>query len=111
MMAGSRSNQMLPRDKQTTDAAHESTISYGRYVLIWLGLLALTGATVSFAGIELGRWVIITALLIAGIKSLLVMNIFMHLKFEERVFRIFLLVALGTFVIFITLTFFDYAFY
>jgi hypothetical protein len=40
-----------------------------------------------------------------------VMNIFMHLKFEERVFRIFLLVALGTFMIFISLTFFDYAFH
>jgi cytochrome c oxidase subunit 4 len=102
---------MTTGDEQKTNATPEITISYGRYVLIWLGLLALTGATVSFAGIELGRWVIITALLIAGIKSLLVMNIFMHLKFEERVFRIFLLVALGTFMIFISLTFFDYAFH
>ncbi len=70
---------MATRSDQTSSETHEVSISYGRYVLIWLGLLALTGATVSFAGIELGRWVIITALLIAGIKSLLVMNIFMHL--------------------------------
>lgn len=102
---------MVAKNKQTEHSSHEEIISYERYILIWLGLLALTGATVSFAGIELGRWVIITALLIAGIKSMLVMNIFMHLKFEERVFRIFLLVALGAFVIFITLTFFDYAFH
>ncbi len=92
-------------------SGHTEVVSYGRYVLVWLGLLALTGATVSFAGIELGRWVIITALVIAGTKALLVMNIFMHLKFEEKIFRIFLLVSLGAFIIFISLTFFDYAFH
>ena len=86
-------------------------ISYGQYVLIWLGLVAFTGITVTLAGIDLGRWVIITAVSIACIKSTLVLNIFMHLKYENRIFRIFLAVAIVTFVIFITLTFFDYAFY
>jgi cytochrome c oxidase subunit IV len=86
-------------------------VSYARYFLIWLGLLALTCATVALAGIELGRWIIITALTIASIKSLLVLNIFMHLRFEERLFRIFVSIAMITFIIFITLTFFDYAFH
>ena len=85
-------------------------VSYGKYILIWLGLIALTGATVTFAGMNLGRWIIVTALSIASIKSMLVLNIFMHLKFEDRIFRIFVVVALVTFVIFISLTFFDYAF-
>ncbi|RPI04292.1 MAG: cytochrome-c oxidase [Ignavibacteriae bacterium] len=86
-------------------------ISYSRYVLNWLGLLALTCATVTFAGINLGRWIIITALTIASVKSLLVLNLFMHLKFEDRIFRVFVGVAVVTFIIFISLTFFDYAFY
>jgi cytochrome c oxidase subunit IV len=86
-------------------------IAYNRYFIIWLGLMALTCITVSLAGINLGRLVVITALTIAGIKSLLVLSVFMHLKFETRVFRIFLLVAVCTFVIFIGLTFADYAFY
>jgi cytochrome c oxidase subunit 4 len=47
---------------------------------------------------------------IASIKTLLVLNVFMHLKFEDRMFRIFVLVALATLLIFIVLTFFDYAF-
>jgi cytochrome c oxidase subunit 4 len=85
-------------------------VSYGKYILIWFGLIALTGATVTFAGMNLGRWIIITALSIASMKSMLVLNIFMHLKFEDRIFRIFVVVALVTFVIFISLTFFDYAF-
>jgi cytochrome c oxidase subunit IV len=85
-------------------------VSYRQYILIWLGLLSLTCATVAFAGINLGRWVIITALTIASIKSLLVLNVFMHLKYEDRIFRIFVVVAMVTFMIFISLTFFDYAF-
>jgi cytochrome c oxidase subunit IV len=90
---------------------HQEQVSYSRYVLTWLGLLAFTCATVVLSGIELGRWVVVTALTIAGIKSLLVLNIFMHLKFEERVFRIFVSVAFFTFLIFILMTFADYAFY
>jgi cytochrome c oxidase subunit 4 len=86
-------------------------ISYGQYFVVWLGLLALTIITVALGGVDLGDWVIITALTIASIKTLLVLNIFMHLKFEERTFRVFVLVATITFVIFIVLTFFDYAFH
>jgi cytochrome c oxidase subunit 4 len=84
---------------------------YGQYLLIWIGLLALTGLTVALAGIQLGRWIIVTALTIASIKSLLVLNVFMHLKFEDRTFRWFVLVTVVTLTIFFVLTFFDYAFY
>jgi cytochrome c oxidase subunit IV len=96
---------------QSEDDQQHQIIGYGRYVLIWLGLLALTCATVTLAGINLGRWIIITALTIASIKSILVLNIFMHLKYEDRIFRIFVGVAIVTFIIFISLTFFDYAFH
>jgi cytochrome c oxidase subunit IV len=89
----------------------QHVVSYGQYVLVWLGLIALTCLTVALAGIDLGHWVIITALMIASVKGMLVMNIFMHLKFEEPAFRYFVLVALITFLIFISLTFFDYAFH
>jgi cytochrome c oxidase subunit IV len=96
---------------QENEASRAHGPGYGTYLLIWMGLLSLTGLTVSLAGIQLGQWIIVTALTIASIKSLLVLNVFMHLKFEDRVFRIFVLVAVLTFVIFIVLTFFDYAFH
>lgn len=86
-------------------------IGYGQYVLIWLGLLALTGLTVALAGIDLGRWVIVTTLVIACTKSALVLNHFMHLKDEEKMFRWFVAVSLSTLAIFFVLTFFDYAFH
>jgi len=90
---------------------NQQPAGYGKYILIWVGLVVLTGTTVAVAGIHLGRWVIITSLAIASVKSLLVLNIFMHLKFEDKVFKIFALVAVATLTVFIVLTFFDYAFH
>jgi cytochrome c oxidase subunit 4 len=100
---------MTEHEQQHGEEVH--VVSYGRYVLIWLGLMGLTAATVALAGIDLGRWVIITALTIASIKGLLVLNVFMHLKFEDRVFHIFAMVAGVILLIFIVLVFFDYAFH
>jgi cytochrome c oxidase subunit IV len=91
--------------------AESHIVGYGTYLLVWAGLLALTGLTVSLAGIDLGRWILVVTLLIASGKSFLVLSIFMHLKFEDRMFRIFLLVALATLAIFLLLTFADYAFH
>lgn len=100
--------------QESGNVAHGSTDhggGYGQYLLIWVGLLALTALTVSLAGVQLGRWVIITALTIASIKSVLVLQVFMHLRSEERMFRVFVAVAVVTLLIFIVLTFFDYAFH
>lgn len=100
---------MAQHNSETPEKAHAD--SYGQYILIWAGLLGLTGVTVALAGIGLGRWVIATALTIASIKSALVLNVFMHLRSEERMFRIFVGVAVLTLTIFFVLMFFDYAFH
>ena len=95
---------------------HESSehkshvVSYGQFTLIWIALVSLTAITVALAGIELGRWVIVTAMGIAAIKTYLVGSVFMHLKFEDRVFTVFVAVAVLTLAVFFILTFFDYAF-
>ena len=96
-------------DHPSGETAHGP--GYAQFVLIWLGLLALTGMTVALAGINLGRWLIVTALAIASIKTALVLSVFMHLKSEDRMFRIFVFVAVLTLTIFFVLTFFDYAFH
>ena len=100
-------------EHQEQTAGHTGSthiVSYGRYILIWFGLIMLTGLTVASSGIDMGRWIIVTVLGIASVKTTLVLGVFMHLKFEERMFRLFVLIAAATFVIFISLTFFDYAF-
>jgi cytochrome c oxidase subunit 4 len=92
------------------DETHQHMHGYGIFILVWLGLLTLTAATVAVAGINFGALTIATALLIASIKSYLVLTIFMHLRIEQKVFRIFVLVALFFFIISIVLLFADYSY-
>jgi len=86
------------------------SIGYGTYIMVWLGLVALTAVTVSVAGFNFGGITIIIALLIATVTSLLVGNYFMHLKFEKAIFKIFIAVCIVTFLIMIILTFSDLSF-
>lgn len=95
-------------DNHHQEEAH--VVEYGKYIFVWMSLLAFTGITVSVAGINLGNWTIVIAMLIASAKSWYVLNYFMHLKYEDRVFKIFIFVALLTFGIFIAFTFIDYSF-
>lgn len=74
----------------------EHMIPYGTYVLVWLSLISLTVLTVTIAGIEIGRLALFVALAIAAIKSTLVISYFMHIKFDDLIFKFFLLVALVT---------------
>lgn len=77
-------------------------IGYGTYFMIWLSLISLTVLTVSIAGVDFGNIALLIALLIAAIKSGLVINYFMHIKFDDIIFKIFFLVALATlFAIFV----------
>ncbi len=84
--------------------------SYTTLILVWIGLLALTSITVTVAGISLGQYTLFVALLIAAIKSGFVINIFMHIKFEEPIFKVFIAVSGVTLIVIFFLTFADYLF-
>lgn len=88
------------------DSKHH--IGYGTYILVWLALLAFTAITVTIAGVNLGRYTLFIALTIAAIKSALVINIFMHIKFDEPIFKVFLGISGATLLIIFLLTFFDF---
>jgi cytochrome c oxidase subunit 4 len=89
--------------------SHENHhIGYNTYLLIWVSLVALTSITVTVAGIDLGEYTLAIALTIAAIKSALVINIFMHIKFEDPIFKVFLGISGFTLLVIFALTFFDY---
>ncbi len=71
-------------------------ITYGTYVLVWLSLISLTLLTVTISGVDYGRIALFIALVIAFVKSVLVVSYFMHIKFDEAIFKFFILVALVT---------------
>jgi len=82
-------------------------ISYGKLTAVWASLLALTCLTVLITRIELGGYKVLGALTIACLKSGLVIAFFMHMKYEGRLLRWLLFLALLTLAIFIGFTFFD----
>jgi cytochrome c oxidase subunit 4 len=90
----------------TTDTS-EHILGYGKLAAVYLALLALTVATILITRVDLGAGKVWAALAIACIKSGLVIAFFMHMKYEARIFRIILFVALVTLATFIGFTFFD----
>jgi len=90
-------------DKDT----HDFSIGYGAYVLIWLILLSLLTVTVGVAGLHLGEFTLFIALLVAAIKSGLVITVFMHIKFEEAIFKVFLSVTGMILLVVFVITSFD----
>lgn len=88
----------------------EHSHGYGGYILVWMALMALTGITVAVAGLNFGGLTIATALVIASIKSYLVLRIFMHLRSESKTFIVFVGVAILFLLISFILLFSDYSF-
>lgn len=92
--------------KEETHIEHGA--SYGLLIITWLGLLALTGITVTVAGINLGAYSLLVGLTVAAIKSFFVINIFMHIKYEQPIFKVFLVLSSFTLIVIFILTLVDF---
>ena len=86
---------------------HAHIIPYRTFIIVWLVLLVLTGITVAAAQVHFGALNIWIALGIATLKAGLVIAFFMHMKYEQPLFKLALLSALAVLAIFIGLTFLD----
>ena len=89
----------------STETSH--IVPYRTFILIWIVLLILTAVTIGVAQVDLGFMNIWVALSIASLKSGLVVAVFMHLKYEQPLFKIAVFAALAILAIFTGLTFFD----
>jgi cytochrome c oxidase subunit 4 len=83
---------------------------FSTYILVWIALLLLTVLTVTVASLKLGAFSVYGAILIAALKSSLVVLLFMKIKYEDRVFKIMVAVAVVMLTIIISFTFLDIAF-
>jgi cytochrome c oxidase subunit 4 len=84
--------------------------TYRGYLKVLILLLGLTAISVIAAWINFGAFSVAVALIIACIKSGTVLSYFMHLKFDNILFRI---MAIGVFILFaiiVIITFLDYLF-
>jgi cytochrome c oxidase subunit 4 len=92
-----------------SDTTHH-IVPYRTYGLILLLLLVLTATSVAVTQIELTKWSTAVALLIASTKSAFVLAIFMHLKFDQKIFRVMAILIILLLASVIIVTFLDYAF-
>jgi len=63
-------------------------IPYRTFLFVLAGLIVLTLTSVALTQISLGTLTVAIVLLIAAVKSSFVLRIFMHLKFENKMFSI-----------------------
>ncbi|MGH9501336.1 MAG: cytochrome C oxidase subunit IV family protein [Terriglobales bacterium] len=83
----------------------EHIVSAKTNIVVWLALLTLTGLTAGIAFIDLGPFNTVVALVIATCKALLVVLVFMHVKYTSvklvkvvvisAIFFLFLLLGLS----------------
>ena len=87
------------------DHAHE----HPKYMLIWLYLAILTALEVGVVYLDIAKWVIVVSLLVmAAWKALLVALYYMHLKFEPNRLRLVALAPLPAVAIMIIAIMMEY---
>ncbi len=85
-------------------------VTYRTYLFVLLGLLVFTGLSILVTSVELGPLAVAAALILASLKSALVLTYFMHLKFDQRIYAAMVTLVFFVFLVLIVITFFDYSF-
>jgi cytochrome c oxidase subunit 4 len=88
----------------------EHVVSPKTNVAVWLALLVLTGVTTSIAFIDLGPFNTIVALVIATCKALLVVLVFMHVKYaSDKLVKVVVISAVFFLLLLLGLSLADYS--
>jgi cytochrome c oxidase subunit 4 len=83
-------------------------IPYRTFLYVLALLIILTLTSVAITRIYLGTLTVMLALLIAAVKSSFVLRIFMHLKFEHKMFSFAVIAVVLLLCVVIIITFLDY---
>jgi cytochrome c oxidase subunit 4 len=83
-------------------------VPYRTFLIVLAGLIALTLISVAVTQIALGTFTVGMALLIAAIKSSFVLGIFMHLKFENKLYTVVVIAVIVLISSVIIITLMDY---
>lgn len=86
----------------------ESQDSLRTYVLVFVALLALTGATIGVAYLQIEPWHLAAAILLATVKATLVTLFFMHLVHSSRLVALVFCASFLWLILLLALTFSDY---
>jgi len=91
-----------------TENENNHIIPYRTFLFVLAGLIVLTLTSVTLTRISLGTLTVAMALIIATIKSTFVLRIFMHLKFESRMFSLAVMGVISLLAAVLIVTLLDY---
>ena len=83
-------------------------VPYRTFLFVLAGLIGLTLTSVAVTQISVGTFTVAIALLIATVKSTFVLRIFMHLKFENKMYSIVVIAVVLLIATVIIITLLDY---
>lgn len=89
------------------DNAGTHITAYRTYAYIWAGLLLLTALTISVGTMHFTKYSVLICLAIASVKAMVVLEYFMHLKYEGVFLKSVILMAIIALTAIIGLTFVD----
>jgi cytochrome c oxidase subunit IV len=92
----------------TTEPAHEHVLPVKTYLAVYGALMVLLVATVGAAFINLGAFNFTLTMIIAVAKAVMILLIFMHVRYSERLIWVFSSAAFLWLAILITLSLNDY---
>jgi len=101
-------DNLIPAEIMENEKNH--IIPYSTFLLVLAGLVLLTLTSVAVTKIYLGTFTVFIALFIAALKSSFVLRVFMHLKFENRMFTIMVIAVALLIGVVIIITLLDYLF-
>ncbi len=90
------------------EQAHASHASVETLVAVFVALMALLGATVAVAEIDLGPWNFVAATSIATTKAALIILFFMNVRYSTPLARLIAFSGFFWLVVMFVLTFADY---
>lgn len=102
---------MASTEKNTdNNQPQEHISSYSEHFGTWIALCMLTLMTVfvSAFGADLRTLTVATAMLIATVKALTVALYFMHIKYEPKVYKVWLIIVMSLFVFFLFMVILDF---
>ena len=85
-------------------------VPYKTFLLVLAALLVFTFISIAVTSYNLGPLTVLTALLLATAKTILVLTYFMHLKWDVKMFAILITAVLLLIGVVIFITFLDYLF-
>ncbi len=92
------------------EKSNHKIISFKTYSVILMVLLIFTAISVFVTKIDLGQLSTAVALLLASIKTLLVLAFFMHLIYDSKFYTYMIGLVVLVFTAVLIITFFDYGF-